>query len=260
MDTILQGMSHVTCYLDDILITGSTIEDHLSNLEEVLRRLKEHGARLRKEKCQFFMGSVEYLGHRIDKSGIHPTTGKLRAISEAPVPRNVQELRSFLGLLNYYGKFIPNLASLIHPLHKLLCKKVPWKWSDPCDQAFNRAKEALVSSKVLVHYNSSLPLKLAGDASAYGVGAVISHIMEDGTEHPIAFASRTLSSSEKNYAQVEKEALSLEEISSLSLWQEVCPDHRPQTTNYYFWTKAGYSYPGSSKTATLGISASSILL
>ena len=203
MDVILQGMSRVTCYLDDILVTGVTAEEHLRNLDEVLTRLKKHGARLRKDKCKFMESSVEYLGHRIDQEGIPATTSKLQTISEA---RNVQELRSFLGLLNYYGRFIPNLSSLIHPLHKLLCKNAAWKWSQSCESAFNRAKQALLSSNALVHYNPSLPLKLAGDASAYGVGA---HVMEDGSERAIAFASRTLSPSEQNYAQLEKEALSL---------------------------------------------------
>ena len=209
MDTLLQGLGKVTCYLDDILITGATPAEHLAHLEEVLCRLREHGVRLRRDKCRFLEASVEYLGHRVDREGLHATNDKLRAIAEAPPPRNVQELRSFLGLLNYYGRFIPNLASLLHPLHKLLCKGCPWKWSSGCQKAFNQAKEALTSSKVLIHYNPNLPLKLAGDASAYGVGAVISHVMEDGSERPIAFASRTLSSSERNYAQVEKEALSL---------------------------------------------------
>ena len=203
MDVILQGMSRVTCYLDDILVTGATAEEHLRNLDEVLTRLKKHGVRLRKDKCRFMESSVEYLGHRIDQEGIHATTSKLQAISEAPAPRNVQELRSFLGLLNYFG---PNLSSLIHPLHKLLCKNAAWKWSRSSESAFNRA---LLSSNALVHYNPSLPLKLAGDASTYGVGAVISHVMEDGSERAIAFASRTLSPSEQNYAQLEKEALSL---------------------------------------------------
>ena len=209
MDVILQGMSRVTCYLDDILVTGATAEEHLRNLDEVLTRLKKHRVWLRKDKCRFMESSVEYLGHRVDQEGIHATTSKLQAISEAPAPRNVQELRSFLGLLNYYGRFIPNLSSLIHPLHKLLCKNAAWKWSRSCESAFNRAKQALLSSNALVHYNPSLPLKLAGDASAYGVGAVISHVMEDGSERAIAFASRTLSPSEQNYAQLEKEALSL---------------------------------------------------
>ena len=128
----------------------------------------------------------------------------------APLPRNVQQLRSFLGLLNYYGKFIPNLASIIHPLNALLRNDCKWKWSEECMQAFNLAKEKLVSSNVLVHYDPKLPIKVAGDASAYGVGAVLSHVMEDGSERPISFASCTLTTSERNnYAQVEKEALSL---------------------------------------------------
>lgn len=209
MDVILQGMNHVICYIDDILITGANLEEHLANLEEVLKRLQEHGVRLREDKCQFLTPSVEYLGHVIGNDGLRTADDKLRAIVDAPSPTNVQELRSFLGLLNYYGKFIANLSTLIRPLNKLLCTKTPWSWSNECQESFQRAKEALVSSKVLVHYNPLLPLKLAGDASAYGVGAVISHVMEDGSERPIAYASRTLSPSERNYAQVEKEALSL---------------------------------------------------
>ena len=98
----------------------------------------------------------------MDQEGLHTTKDKVRAIIEAPEPRNVQELRSFLGLLNYYGKFIPNLATMLHPLHKLLCKRTPWRWTKRCKRAFKCAKDALESSKVLVHYNPSLPLKLAG--------------------------------------------------------------------------------------------------
>ena len=107
MDTILQGMPHVICYLDDILVTGSTEQEHNNNLEEVLRRLQEHGIRLRQDKCQFFQRSVEYLGHNINAEGVHTTKSKVTAIQEAPAPKNVQELRSFLGLLNYYAKIYP---------------------------------------------------------------------------------------------------------------------------------------------------------
>ena len=103
--------------------------------------------------------------------------------------KDVTELRSFLGLLNYYGRFIPNLSSLLHPLNELLRHETPWKWSAAQDEAFKIAKEKITSPNVLVHYDPNLPLRLAGDASAYGVGAVISHIMPDGA---IAFASKTL--------------------------------------------------------------------
>ena len=120
----------------------------------------------------------------------------------------MSELRSFLGLRNY-GAYIPNLSSLLYPLNRLLCKNNKWLWTRECDLAFQEAKQQLLSSDVLVHYDSTLPVVMAGDASAYGVGAVISHIMPDGRDHPIAFALRTLSSSECNYSQIEKDALSL---------------------------------------------------
>ena len=209
MDTILEGMKGVICYIDDILITGSTEAEHLENLEHVLQRFRQHGIRVKRNKCYFMQSSVQYLGHRIDAEGIHATDSKLKAITEAPAPKNIQELRSFLGLLNYYGRFIPNLSSILQPLNELLRQDTQWKWSDACKRAFKLAKEKVVSPNVLVHYDPTLSISLAGDASAYGVGAVISHIMRDGSERPIAFASRTLLASERNYAQVEKEALSL---------------------------------------------------
>ena len=209
MDTLLQGLPGVICYIDDILITGATTAEHLHNLEEVLSRLKEHGVRVKSAKCKFLASSVEYLGHRIDAKGLHTTDGKLQAILQAPTPRNVTELRSFLGLVNYYGKFIPNLATTLHPLNQLLHRDQRWRWNKECAAAFQAAKEGVTSSRVLVHYNLNLPIRMAGDASAYGVGAVISHVMPDGSEQPIAFASRTLSDSERNYSQIEKEALSL---------------------------------------------------
>ena len=196
------------CYIDDILVTGATASKHLHNLEKVLQRLQEHDIRVNKAKCSFMHIKVQYLGHRIDTEGIHATDSKLQAIQQSPAPKNLQELRSFLGLLNYYSQFIPNLSSLLHPLNKLLCEDTPWSWSSECDQAFKQAKEKLLSP-ILVHYDPSLPIRLADDASAYGVGDVISHVMADGNERPIAFASRTLLPSERNYAQLEKEALSL---------------------------------------------------
>ena len=112
---------------------------------------------------------------------------KVEAIQHAPQPQNVQQLRSFLGLLNYYGKFISNLADIIHPLNQLLHKDTKWSWNQACFQAFTAAKEALKSSQVLTHYDPSLPITLAGDASAYGIGSVILHILPDGSERPIAF-------------------------------------------------------------------------
>ena len=136
MDQILQGMEKVTCYLDDILITGKSDEEHLMNLSEVLQRLQNHGVRIKLEKCRFMVDSVEYLGHRVDSKKLHTTDNKLKAIGDEPPPRNAQELRAFLGLFNYYGRYIPNQASLTQPLNSLLCKDARWKWTKDCTKAF----------------------------------------------------------------------------------------------------------------------------
>eukprot|EP00731_Ephydatia_muelleri_P004078 Em0002g254a len=173
---------------------------------------------------------------QIDANGIHATGEKLDAVLMAPVPSSVPQPRSFLGMINYYSKFIPNLATLLNPLNELLRKDVQWKWTDQREQAFKQAKQCLTSPNVLVHYDPTLPIKLAGDASAYGIGAVISHTLPDGSERPIAFASRTLNASERNYAQLEKEALSL--IFGVKKFHEylygrrftLLTDHKPLTT------------------------------
>ena len=209
MDNILQGIPRVQCYIDDILVSGLNDEDHLRTLERVLSRLQQNGVTVKKEKCYFLQDAVEYLGHVVDKEGLHATPEKLKAIQEAPAPTNIRELRSFLGLINYYGRFIANLATVLHPLNRLLKHDVKWEWNKECNSAFEDAKSKLLSAQVLVHYDPRLKLCLATDASAYGLGAVLSHVMPNGEERPIAFASRTLTPAERNYPQLEKEALSI---------------------------------------------------
>ena len=202
MEKILQGLSGVTVYIDNILVTGRNDEEHLVALEAVLRRLNEYGLRLKREECSFMQASVEYLGYIVDKDGLHATPAKVEAIVCAPRPRDVTELSSFLGLVNYYGKFISHLSTLIQPLNHLLCQNVTWEWSAECQQAFEELKQQLASADVLVHYDPSLPLKLDCDASSYGVGAVLSHVFSDGAERPIAYASRTLSKSERGSGDI----------------------------------------------------------
>ena len=159
-------------------------------------------------KCQFLMSSVSYLGHRIDAKGLHPLPDKIQAIMDAPDPQNVQELKSYLGLLSYYGKFLPNLSSVLAPLYWLLRKDYRWRWSAVETAAFKSSKELLTSSKLLVHYDPNLDLVLACDASAYGVGAMLAHRFPDTTKRPIGYVSCSLSPSEQNYSQLEKEGLS----------------------------------------------------
>ena len=209
MECVLQGIDHTVVYVDDILVTGASIEEHLHTLDKVLSKLAENGLRLKKAKCIFMASSVEYLGHHIDREGLHPTDAKVQAINEAQSPKNITELKSFLGLLNYYSKFLPNLASKLSSLYQLLRKQQKWSWTSEQEQAFAAAKNMLTTSALLVHYDSHKPILLACDASPYGIGAVLSHEMEDGSERPIGFVSRTLSPVEKGYSQLDKEALAI---------------------------------------------------
>ena len=207
MECLLKGIPGVIVYLDDILVTGPSDEQHLATLDKVFQKLKDAGLKLKQNKCVFLADSVTYLGHRIDLHGLHPVEEKVKALQEVPVPKNVTELKSFLGMLSYYSKFLPNLSSELAPLHKLLKQSVPWKWKTEQQEAFVKAKKLLSSSQLLVHFDPKLEIRLACDASAYGIGAVLSHLMPDGSEKPVGFVSRTLTDAEKKYSQLEKEGL-----------------------------------------------------
>ena len=182
MESLLQGIPGVAVYLDDILVSGKSEEKHLETLDLVLKRMEDAGLRLKRNKCHFMTPSVEYLGHRIDRDGLHTTDEKIQAIRDAPNPRNVTELRSFLGLINYYGKFLPQLSTVLAPLYRLLRKDERWSWKAEQIKAFKKAKSLLQEAPVLVHYDNTKEIILACDASPYGVGAVISHRMDDGSE------------------------------------------------------------------------------
>ena len=209
MENLLQDIPGVVVYIDDVLVTGSSKENHLENLDKVMDRLKTVGVTLKQAKCKFLEPSVEYLGHIIDKDGLHPAPEKVRAIQEAPEPRNLSELKSFLGLVNYYSKFMHNLTMFLSPFYRLLQKGVRWTWTSAHSDAFRCVKQQLQSSAVLVHYNPQQELVVVCDASPYGVGAVLAHKMDDNSEKPIAFASRTLAAAEQKYSQIEKEGLAI---------------------------------------------------
>ena len=209
MEQLLQNIPMTVVYLDDVLVTGQTPEEHDRNLKIVLSRLQEAGLHLKREKCTFRQKSCKYLGHEIDAEGIHPTNDKVLAIENAPPPQNVQELRSYLGIIHYYHNFLCNLSTILAPLHELTRHNAKWKWGEKQKTAFEESKALLTSSRVLVHYNPELPLVVSSDASSGGIGSVLSHRLPDGSDKPIAFASRSLSDCEKKYAQLEKEALAL---------------------------------------------------
>ena len=141
MEGLFQGIPSSGVLLDNILTTGPSTEEHLDSIEKVLRRHSEAGLRLKAVKCQFMKPVLECLGHRADVEGFHPSEEKVKAIQEAPAPKNPTELKSFLGMLNFYGKFIPNLSSILEPLHSLLRKDVVWKWEVEQQEAFDKAKK-----------------------------------------------------------------------------------------------------------------------
>lgn len=209
MEETLSGLPSTAVFADDICVTGKDKSTHLSNLRAVLQRLKENGLRINWSKCQFFKDSVTYLGYKIDKHGLHTDDKKIEAIVAAPPPTNVTQLRSFMGLVNFYSKFCINMSDILKPMYNLLKKNVKWKWDENCSKAFNRIKKVLSSSPVLAHYDPSLPLILAVDSSGYGLGSALLQRYEDGVERLVCCASRTLSSSESSFSQVDKEALAI---------------------------------------------------
>ncbi|XP_013174911.1 PREDICTED: uncharacterized protein K02A2.6-like [Papilio xuthus] len=209
MEETLRGLPNTVVFLDDICVTGKDRETHKKNLRAVIERLANMGLTVKLNKCIFLQKSVSYLGFIIDKHGLHPDMAKVDAIVKAPEPTNVTQLKAFLGLVNYYGKFVPNLSTLLHPLYALLKKNQSWCWNTNCEIAFRKIKNILASDQVLCHYEATLPLVLSVDSSAYGVGAVLAHSFPDGSERPISCASRTLSDAEKNYSQLDKEALAI---------------------------------------------------
>jgi len=239
MDQVLQNTPRTQCIMDDMIITGSDDDDHLENARKVLQRLRENGLKANRDKCEFFKEEVEYHGHTVSLQGLKKSQSKIEAVLSAPTPTDVGQLRSFVGLVNYYHKFLPNLSTELQPLYRLLQKDVKWSWSDDCEQAFLRVKQLVSSDQVLTHYDPTLPMRVATDASPYGIGAVLSHVLPNGDERPVVFASRSLQASEKNYSQIDKEALAI--VFGIRKFHEylyghkftLITDHKPLTSIFH---------------------------
>ncbi|XP_046972866.1 uncharacterized protein LOC124539615 [Vanessa cardui] len=209
MTSLLAGIQGVAVLIDDIIVCGRTMLEMQGRLDLVLSRMEKAGLRLNKNKCKFAKERVEFLGFVIDSEGIHPAPSKVESILNTPEPKNKKELQAFLGLYNFYERFIPHKATILEPLHRLLDSERAWKWSDLEQKSFLTAKRLLTLDLTLVHYDENKPLILTCDSSEYGVGAVLSNEMEDGQKRPIAMASRTLHSYERRYSQLDKEATSI---------------------------------------------------
>jgi hypothetical protein len=208
MKQLLHDLDGIECYLDDILVTGSTKEEHDRRLRAVLRRLHGKGFCLRKQKCIFGVVKLPFLRVLLTE-GRKPLPNRIDAIANAPLPDSKEKLLNFIGILTYYSEFIPHFSTIAAPLYKLTHKDAEWNWTEQYQIAFNKLRASHTNDTLLVHYQSSLPIGLDCDASSHGLGCVMYHQMPDGSQHPIAYASKTLSNAERSYSQIEREALSL---------------------------------------------------
>ncbi|KAK9692521.1 RNase H-like domain found in reverse transcriptase [Popillia japonica] len=164
-ENILKDIPGVSVFLDDIKITGPDDNTHFERLELVFERLQKYNIRVNYEKCQFFTNQIEYCGYIIDKHGIHKTKAKMEAICNARTPSNKTEVRAFVGLVNYYSRFLDNPSTTLRPIYKLLKDNVQFKWDSQCQKAFKKIKDEIRSDRVLAHFDPTLPLVLATDAS-----------------------------------------------------------------------------------------------
>lgn len=208
MENIFKNMDFVSVFVDDIVVSGRTNQEHLENLEKVLEKLREANLTVKKEKCSFFQDEIEYLGYTLTKQGLKKTKEKVKAIVDAPQPSNVTEVRSFIGLVNYYHKFVPNAAEILSPIYDLLKVNNRFVWSGKCQRAFKKIKQIIGSDNCIVHFDPNLPIIVTTDASENGIAGTLSHII-DGEERTVACVSRTLQPSERKMSTIMKEALAI---------------------------------------------------
>lgn len=210
MDSVLMGLKGEKClvYLDDIILFSKDLPSHLEAIREVLTKLQGVNLAVQLSKCNFVVDEVNYLGHVITKKGIEPDPSKIKAVRDFPIPTNIKEVRSFLGLAGYYRRFIDGFATIGRPLFDVTKQGQEFLWTPQCQEAFDELKQKLVTAPVLIYPDFSKPFILATDASTYALGAVLSQEV-DGQEHPVAYCSRTLFPAEKNYSTTERELLSL---------------------------------------------------
>lgn len=181
------------CYLDDLIILGKTLEEHIKNLKDVLKILQIYNLKINPDKCEFFKTEIKYLGHIITLKGIKPQTEKIININE---PKNIKQIQSFLGITGYYRKFIKDYGTIAKPLTNLLKKSTKFEFNTECKNAFNILKNKLTTAPILVYPDETKPFSICTDASNLALGGVLTQNYE-GTDMPIAYYSYTLNTAEK---------------------------------------------------------------
>ncbi|XP_058816593.1 uncharacterized protein K02A2.6-like [Topomyia yanbarensis] len=208
IERVLRGLQGVKAFIDDLLVYGSSKEEHDLRLKAVLNRLHEFGLTINVEKSEYGKTTVTFMGHKLSEQGILPTNDKVSAIQTFRRPQNPSEMRSFLGLVNYVGKFVPNLSVLTAPLRSMTEKGAKIHWSKDAKDSFTKIKRALSDPEHLAYYNPESPTILVTDASDNGLGAVLLQTV-NSRPRPISYASKSLSTTEKKYSTLDKEALAV---------------------------------------------------
>jgi len=209
----------VILYLDDILIYSSTLEEHHQIVREVLNKLIDNNLFAKLSKCEFDKTSVEFLGHIISGTGVSTDPKKIKSIEEWPTPQNIKDVQRFIGLCNYYRRFVRNFSAIAKPLHSLTKKGKKFDWSSECDSAFSILKKRLTTSPVLLHPDVTKQFIVECDASNYAIGAVLSQYDDNNKLHPVAYHSRSLNNAELNYPITDKELLAIKE--AFSTWRHL---------------------------------------
>ena len=199
-------------YLDDIVIFSTTVAEHLHHLQLVLQRLRDAGLKVKPSKCHLFRQSVIFLGHQISATGVSPDPSKFAVVQNWPIPKSAKEVKQFVGFVTYYRRFIRNFADIASPLYNLTREHVKFVWSPDCQAVFQQLKQALTSAPILAYPDPSLRFTLDTDASDHGIGSVLSQVTEDGREQVVAYASKSLSKSQKNYSVTKRELLAVVEF------------------------------------------------
>ena len=229
---VLQGLEGVNSIFDDIVVHAATYEEHIIRVEKVLQRLEQSGLTVNEEKCKFCIPSIEFMGHLLSAHGIGPTESKVQDILNARKPESAAEVRSFLGLVNFSARYIPDLSTVAEPLRKFMRQGVTFKWGRKEEESFNELKRRLANSETLGYFDKNAKNKVISDASPVGLGAVL--IQDQGGElRVISYTSRSLSKIERKYSQTEREALgivwSCERFHMYLFGQEfeLLTDHKP---------------------------------
>lgn len=202
----------VFVYLDDIVVATSSFVEHITLLRKVFERLREANLTINLKKSNFFRKELKYLGYVVDEQGLRTDPSKVKSIVDYPVPTNRKEVKMFLGTASYYRRFIRNFSSIAAPLNALTSTKrnaPPFNWSEEANSSFEELKSALSTAPVLACPNFEKPFAVHCDASNYGIAGTLTQDLDDGREHPIAYASRSLNKAERNYSATEREALAV---------------------------------------------------